>query len=98
MERLTLRAEAGSWPLWSAADGDAVDPEEFELSPELSADLDAWTLRFDQADGWFEDDDERKRFDAEGCELWQRMASELRGRVLLGWSASFSDEKGEPLS
>ena len=98
MERLTLRAEAGSWPLWDDTEGDAVDPESFDMSPELLADLDAWTMRLDQADGWFEDEQDRIRFDVEGRRIWERMAGELRGQVELGWAASFSDEREAGLS
>lgn len=92
MERLTLRAEAGSWPLWDDEEGDAVDPDALDLSPELMADLDAWTLRLEQVDGWFEDEDERTRFDEQGRELWERMADELKGRVALSWRASFGED------
>ena len=98
MERLTLRAEAGSWPLWDDEQGDALDPADFELSAELIADLDAWTMRLDAVDGWFEDEVERQRFDADGNAIWQRMSEALRGRVALSWGASFSSEVSSPPS
>lgn len=91
-----MRAEAGSWPFWDDTEGDAIDPESFELSAELLAELDTWTLRLDQVDGWFEDEDDRRRFDEDGRELWARIADALKGQVALGWAASFSDEREDP--
>ena len=96
MERLTLRADPGSWPLWDDDEGDAVDPDEFGLPPALLADLDAWTLRLDRVDGWFEDPQERHRFDEEGRALWLRIAQALAGRVRLSYRQTFGSVAEPP--
>jgi hypothetical protein len=95
MERLILRAEPGTWPLWDS-DGDAVSPEFYGLSDELLADLGSWNRRLAAADGWFQDDELEREFDDEGHALWERMTAELAGRYELAWQASFSDASEEP--
>jgi hypothetical protein len=96
MERLTLRAEPGSWPLWDDADREQVDPEDYGLPADLLADLDTWTRRLDQVDGDFEDPDANAQFDVDGRALWQRLAEALRGRAELSWEATFSDDREAP--
>jgi hypothetical protein len=96
VERLTLRADPGSWPFWDDDDVGAVDPDELGLPPELLAELDAWTLRLDRVDGWFEDAQERRLFDADGRALWLRIAEALAGHVKLSYRQSFGKESEPP--
>lgn len=97
-ERLTLRAEAGSWPVWVDGKGWAIDPGSLDLPPELLADLEAWADRLTAVDGCFDDGDLELQFDRQGREIWQRVAEALRGRVAIAWKASFSEERAEPLT
>lgn len=96
MERLTLRAEAGSWPVWVDGRGWAIDPRTLDLPPELHDEIEAWAARLTAVDGWFQDDELEAEFDRQGRELWERVAEALRGKVAIGWKASFSDERAEP--
>jgi len=98
MDRLTLRAEAGSWPVWVEGEGYAIDPRSLELQEDLLAALEAWAARLTAADGWFRDEALEHAFDREGYELWRRTAEALRGRVVIGWAASFSEARAEPLT
>ena len=96
MEHLTLRAEAGAWPFWDNAEGDCVDPESFDIPPDLLAELTDWTDRLSDVDGWFEDEATRVAFDEQGRQLWARLVPVLRGQATLGWRASFSKDEARP--
>ena len=85
MERLTLCAEAGSWPFWDDDDVGAVDPESLGLPSDLIADINAWTLRLDRVDGWIDDAQDRLQFDADGRALWRRIVPALDGRARVSY-------------
>ena len=80
---LTLRAEFGCWPLWSA-DGSNVDPAGLSLSAALLQDLDAWVLLYERTlceeyppDSGFATEQERAEWDALGGRLAARLSEEL---------------------
>lgn len=84
MKNIKLMADYECFALWDEDDIDNLSPDELPISAELKAKIHLWedafdaTLkRSDPASSGFETNDDLRKFDDEGKELWRCLRQEL---------------------